>query len=227
MERLGNDPARARLLAAFQMTVRGVPFVYYGDELGLAHHDMAREAACDPIAYRFRFIPKILLPWMRKRGILTNRDECRSPMPWHGGSNAGFAPPTVESTWLPLHPKSAITNVASQKDDPTSVLTAYRRMLQLRRQSLALSSGTLELFDPPADPKKVLAYRRVYQDTERGETAEVLLNFSKREVPLDLRHLPSGTEALLHSNLHDDTRAARGKHVLRPWEAAVVLRKGP
>ena len=223
MERLGNDPARARLLAAFQMTVRGVPFIYYGDELGLCHHDLPREAASDPMAHRFRFIPKVLLPRLRKRGILTNRDECRSPMPWHGGPNAGFAPPTVKSTWLPLHPKSAITNVAVQKADPSSVLAAYRRMLHLRRRSLALSSGRLELVEPPADPKRVLAYRRVYEDAEQQEAAEVFLNFSRRDVPLDLRHLPSSSEALLHSNLHDHRVGARGVHVLRPWEGAVVL----
>jgi len=223
MERLGNDPARARLLAAFQMTVRGVPFVYYGDELGLSHHDMPREKASDPVAHRFRFLPKLLLPRLRKHGILTNRDECRSPMPWHAGPNAGFAPPTASSTWLPLHPQSAIMNVAAQKADSTSVLAAYRRMLRLRRRSLALSSGGLELFEPPADPKKVMAYRRVYQDADRTETAEVFLNFSRRSVSLDLRHLPSGKQSRLFSNLHDEPVVARAKHVLRPWEAAVVF----
>lgn len=223
MERLGNDPARARLLAAFQMTVRGVPFVYYGDELGLSHHAMRRETASDPIAHRFRFIPKMLLSRLRKRGILTNRDECRSPMPWHGGPNAGFAPEEVKATWLPLHPKSAIMNVAAQRTDPTSVLAAYRRMLRLRRASMALSSGALELIDPPADPKRILAYRRIYEDARQHETAEVFLNFSKKHVPLDLRHLPASAAARLHSNLHDEPVRARGKHVLRPWEGAVVL----
>lgn len=223
IERLGNDPARARLLAAFQMTVRGVPFVYYGDELGLHHHDIPREHASDPIARRFRFIPKMLLPSLRKRGILTNRDECRSPMPWHGGPNAGFAPPTVSSTWLPLHPQSAVMNVESQRADPNSVLAAYRRMLQLRRRSLALSSGRLEIFDPPANSNRVLAYRRSYEGSESGETAEVFLNFSNRETRLDLRHLRWGAGALLHSNLHDDAVIAKDQHVLRPWEAAVVL----
>jgi alpha-glucosidase len=226
MERLGNDPARARLLAAFQMTVRGVPFVYYGDELGLCHHDMPREHASDPIAHRFRFIPKLLLPSLRKRGILTNRDECRSPMPWHGGRNAGFAPPDANATWLPLHPQSAILNVAAQKADPNSVLAAYRRMLRLRRRSLALSSGCLELFEPPANPKRVLAYRRKYEDADRQETAEVFLNFSSRSAPLDLRDLPQASDARLFSNLHDEPVPGRGNHVLRPWEGVVVLRDG-
>jgi len=224
MERLGNDVARARLLAAFQMTVRGVPFIYYGDELGLSHHPMPREAARDPLAKRFGFIPKLLLPGLRKRGILTNRDECRSPMPWHSGPHAGFAPPEAPAPWLPLHPQSAVMSVAAQRDDPSSVLAAYRRMLQLRRQSLALSAGSLELMDPPANPNQVLAYRRVYESTERLETAEVFLNFSKREVPIDLRDLPRVADARLYSSLHDAPVAARGRHVLRPWEGAVVVR---
>ncbi|MGB5696899.1 MAG: alpha-amylase family glycosyl hydrolase [Polyangiales bacterium] len=224
MERLGNDLARARLLATFQMTVRGVPFVYYGDELGLSHHDMPREAARDPLAERFRFIPKFLLPALRRRGILTNRDECRSPMPWHGGPHAGFSPPDAPETWLPLHPQHAVMNVAAQREDQTSVLTSYRRMLRLRGRSLALSAGHLELIEPRADANKVFAYRRLYEDGERQESAEIFLNFSKREVPIDLRHLPGGAEARLYSNLHDVPITARGRHLLRPWEGAVVLR---
>jgi len=118
-------------------------------------------------------------------------------------------------------------NVAAQREDPASVLASYRRMLGLRRRSLALSGGGLELLDPPADPNKVFAYRRVYEDADRQETAEVFLNFSRREVPLDLRHLPRSADARLYSNLHDAPVAAKGRHVLRPWEGAVVLRDQP
>jgi glycosidase len=145
-------------------------------------------------------------------------------MPWHGGAHAGFAPPDAAEPWLPLHPQSALMNVAAQREDPASVLASYRRMLRLRGRSLALSAGSLELMDPPANPNKVFAYRRVYEDADRQETAEVFLNFSKREVPLDLRHLPRGAEPRLYSNLRDAPARARGRHVLRPWEGAVVLR---
>jgi glycosidase len=223
MERLGNDVARARLLATFQMTVRGVPFVYYGDELGLSHHEMPRETARDPLAQRFRFIPKVLLPALRRRGILTNRDECRSPMPWHGGTHAGFAPPDAPKPWLPLHPQSAVMNVAAQREDPGSVLASYRRTLQLRAKSMALSAGSLEIIDPPADPNKIFAYHRAYEDADREETAEIFLNFSKREVPIDLRHLRRRADARLYSNLHDASVVAKGRHVLRPWEGVVIL----
>lgn len=223
MERLGNDVARARLLATFQMTVRGVPFIGYGDELGLSHHEMPREAAGDPLARRFRFIPKLRLPALRRRGILTNRDECRSPMAWHGGPHAGFAPPDAPKPWLPLHPQSAVMNVAAQREDPGSVLVSYRRTLQLRARSLALSAGSLEIIDPPADPNKIFAYRRAYEGADREETAEIFLNFSKRAVPIDLRHLARCADARLYSNLHDASVAAKGRHVLRPWEGVVIL----
>ena len=115
-------------------------------------------------------------------------------------------------------------NVAAQREDPASVLASYRRMLRLRSSSLALSAGELAIVDPPADPNKVLAYRRVYEDTDRREDADIFLNFSKAEVPIDLRHLPRGAEARLYSNLHDTPVEASGRHVLRPWEGAVVLR---
>jgi len=224
MDRLGNDVDRARLLATFQMTVRGVPFIYYGDELGLSHHAMPRKTARDPLSERFRFIPKLLLPMLRRRGILTNRDECRSPMPWHGGAHAGFAPPDAPDPWLPLHPQSAVMNVAAQREDPDSVLASYRRMLQLRARSLALSAGSLEISDPPADPNAVFAYRRYYEDADRQETAEIFLNFSKREVTVDLRDRPGSAEARLYSNLRDAATAAKARHVLRPWEGVVMMR---
>jgi glycosidase len=115
-------------------------------------------------------------------------------------------------------------NVAAQREDPTSVLASYRRTLHLRASSLALSSGSLEIIDPPADPNKVFAYRRAYEDADRQETAEIFLNFSKREVPIDLRDLPRSAEARLYSNLQDVPKAAKGRHVLRPWEGVVMLR---
>jgi glycosidase len=108
-------------------------------------------------------------------------------------------------------------NVAAQRDDSTSVLAAYRRMLALRRHSPALSGGRLELVDPPADVRRVLAYRRVYD----ADTAEVFLNFSGKETALDLRGRASNR---VHSNLQDEPLVASGRHVLRPWEAVVLFR---
>lgn len=214
MERLGNDPAKARLLAAFQLTVRGVPFLYYGDEIGLGHHHgMPMAAARDPVARRFRAIPGWILPSMRRRGILVNRDECRSPMPWTAGTHGGFSVAESLAPWLPVHPDSLFVNVAEQRDNPASILNSYRRMLRLRKASPALLGGSLELLDPPADPERVLAYRRKHG----REQARVYLNFSAREAHVAL---PRGR---LQSNLRDAPEAAATRRILAPWEGVVVF----
>ena len=217
MERLRNDPAKARLLAAFQFTVRGVPFLYYGDELGLSHHHgMTLREAQDPVARRYGFLPAFLLPLLRQRGILVNRDECRSPMPWDSGPHGGFSPPETAATWLPIHPQSALVNVAAQRHDPRSVLASYKRMIQLRRSSPALSAGSMELIETGIQSHRVLAYRRRHD----RETASVYLNFSRRHISLDLGEM-TGTR--LHSNLHDTWETAKASYSLRPWEAIVVI----
>lgn len=217
--RLGDDPERARLLAAFQLTVRGVPFIYYGEELGLPTAPATPiDQAQDPIANHYKNIPRFLLPTLRKHGILVNRDEARSPMPWDGSTHAGFSAATAQRTWLPVHPRASLMNVAAQRSDARSVLTTYRRMLALRRRSTALSGGHMEILTPPGNPKYVLAYRR----TAGTEAATVLLNFSDREQLLDLRpHI--GSE--VHSSASDEVGVASSFCALRPWEAIVLLRR--
>jgi alpha-glucosidase len=213
MDRLGMNEDKAKLLAALQLTTRGVPVIYYGDELGLPHHEIPFERTLDPIAARFRFVPRWLRPSLRKRGILLNRDGCRSPMPWHDGHHAGFSPPGVERTWLPVHPASAERNVARQERDPASLLACYRRLLQLRRASAALSAGELELCTMARASDPVLEFRRIHAC---GETAHVTLNFSGREQ----RFAPPAGMVEFCSSLHDhalDGPPAR----IRPFEALI------
>jgi oligo-1,6-glucosidase/alpha-glucosidase len=210
IDRLDNDVARARLLATFQLTVRGVPFLYYGDELGLPHHPL--ETAKDPLDRYFR-LPRWLHSPLRRRGILVNRDQSRSPMPWGDGPNAGFS--QAGSTWLPVHPESAVVNVAAQRGNPASLLSVYRRMLSLRRRSGALSGGELALIEPRADARRVLAWSRWRGD----EQARVYLNFSPRESVLDLRD----GGGLVYSNLDDRPRQSSGRERLAPWEGVVIF----
>jgi len=221
--RLGGDAKKARLLAAFQLTVRGVPFIYYGDELGLPHPpSVPLGDALDPIAARYRHVPGFIVPFLRRHGILLNRDEARSPMPWSGAEHGGFSAPASTASWLPLHPHAKTVNVAAQKDDCNSVLATYRRLLWLRRQSPALSSGTLRILDTPREARHVLAFQR----EGGGELARVFLNFSSREQPLAswLPADPRTREAVcLHSSLGDTEPALRSGRALRPWEAIILL----
>ena len=223
IDRLDGDPDKAKLLAALQLTVRGVPFLYYGDEIGMGHHDVPSHEALDPIAARFRRVPRWLSARLRKRGLLLNRDACRRPMQWNDGPQAGFAPPHA-TPWLPVHPDGAAVNVAAQDGDPQSLLSCYRRLLALRSRSAALHAGRLELLDAARYPETVLGYRRVHESGAGAEEAHVFLNFSAREQPLDLSIIPHRTR---HSNLHDEVHGASPRYALRPYEGVVLLADEP
>lgn len=222
IERLGGDSEKAKLVAALQLTARGVPVIYYGDELGLPHHELPLEGALDPVAAHFRFVPHWLHATLRKRGILLNRDSCRSPMPWHAGRHAGFSSPNVARTWLPIHPASSQINVASQERHPSSLLACYRRLLALRRGSNALSVGRLELGDLARNSDDVLYYRRIHEHGGAREVVHVALNFSGREQAFEL----ATPLAELRSNLRDKALASAVRH-MQPFEALIGFERNP
>jgi oligo-1,6-glucosidase/alpha-glucosidase len=218
MHRLGDSQEKAKLLAALQLTVRAVPFIYYGEEIGMGHHDIPLELGLDPVAARFGFVPQWLASFVRRYGILMNRDECRTPMQWHHGANAGFS--HEDSTpWLPVHPGHPEVNVAMQDADADSLLGCYRRLLAIRRARPALHAGTLELIEPAGLPRGVVAYRRAHE----GDAIDVYLNFSSRPRRLDLR---GARERLLFSTRHGELCVPEADHLLAPYEAVLLAAPG-
>lgn len=171
LSRLGEDPQMAKLLAFFQLTVRGVPVTYYGEEIGMLEEEIPDHLSLDPIGQRYKHIPA----WVKDLlNLYTNRDGCRTPMQWQAGPNAGFCPDSV-TPWLPLHPNYRATNVQAQAQDRASVLNTYKSLLKRRREHPALQSGTLQLLEGPHIPKDLLVYQREAQ----GETILVAINFGK------------------------------------------------
>lgn len=174
--KLNDDPRKLKLLAALQLTARGIPFIYYGEEIGMANADLPLRTGLDELARRYRWVPQPLVPLLRRNGLVLNRDECRTPMQWTGAPGAGFTAPGVEP-WLPVNPDAATRNVAAQALDPDSILACYRRLLAARKQSAALRHGALvPLAQPKAAARHVFAYDRI----AGGETVRVLLNFSRK-----------------------------------------------
>lgn len=135
--RYGSE-ARARAAAILLLSLRGTPFLYMGEELGLEDAVVPEHRVVDP----------------------GGRDGCRAPMPWTDSADHGWP----SAPWLPWPPDARERSVARQRADEASILHLYRRMLAARRGSDALRVGALELLDAPAD---VLAYRRRYGDDER------------------------------------------------------------
>jgi oligo-1,6-glucosidase/alpha-glucosidase len=157
--------------------------------------------------------------FLRKRGILLNRDECRLPMRWDDGPNAGFAPATA-TPWLPIPPESPSLNVAAQQQDPASLLNCYRGLLALRREHPALHAGALELRQDPRYPAAVVAYRRTYGEGAAREVVDVLLNFSRREVALDLGD-HAGRQ--LYSNRRGEVETVPAQRTLGAYEGLVIF----
>lgn len=158
LDRVGGDLRRARALAVLLCTVRGVPTIYQGQELGLSNTYIPLRQARDPLARTyFRWLPE---PVSRRLPERINRDEVRTPIPWDRGPNAGFSAAGAVP-WLPLPPEHATHNVAAERADGDSMLALYRDLLHLRAARPALHRGTLE--SEPEDP--------VHPDVVRFERA--------------------------------------------------------
>jgi len=187
MSKLENDAGLARVLAVFQMTVRGVPTVYMGEEIGMTDLFVPKERAQDPVSKLYDWVPDWVRGWLP---VNLNRDQNRTPMQWEDGENAGFCPPGT-TPWLPVNEASARTaNVVAQQEDPRSLLNLYRSLLGLRREHAELHSGTLTLVE--GLPESVLGYFRHFE----GRRLLVLLNFAPASIEL---RLPESYSLLLGS----------------------------
>jgi alpha-glucosidase len=130
--------ARARVAAVLVLTLRGTPFLFQGEELGLTDGAVPAEAIVD----------------------VDGRDPERVPIPWKPGPGTGF---TTGRPWLPVHPDADRLAVSVQDGDPASALELYRSLLALRRETPALQYGT---YRPVHAAPDVYAYIREH-DGER------------------------------------------------------------
>ncbi len=153
-----RSEARARAAAVLLLTLRGTPFLYQGEELGLLDAIIPADRRVDP----------------------GGRDGCRAPIPWDGTSVHGW--PVADSggggPWLPFPPDPARRNHDDLRNDDSSILHLYRRLIALRHRVPALSVGAFELLDLP---EGLLGYRRGKGVDEWA----VVINFGNAAVSID------------------------------------------
>ncbi len=184
-----NNPKRAYALAALMLTAKGVPFIYYGEEIGMKNH----------IANSFEEIKDIqgithynLAIQEGKTAIealtignIHNRDKSRSPMQWNSDTLSGFSP---TESWIPLNPDYLSLNVDLQKKDPASMLSKYKQLITLRNSEPILQYG---IYDKMEIENDCIHFIRSYQ----GSTIHVMINFGE-DLMVDL---PENTKVLLGS----------------------------
>ena len=177
LSRINGDRKKALLLAVFQLTARGVPVSYYGEEIGMSELILPKNEWKDPVGKRFSWLPGFVPRFM---GVKATRDGCRSPMQWTPAENAGFSPPGV-GTWLKVNPDYQQVNVANELLDPHSLFLNYRKLLKIRRTHPALHAGSLEIIPTEQKSSQLLAYFRSYAD----EKILILINLGDKKVSFD------------------------------------------
>ncbi|HEY0506813.1 MAG TPA: alpha-amylase family glycosyl hydrolase, partial [Blastococcus sp.] len=217
VSRFGDDsPAYRRDSATCLATLlhlhRGTPYVYQGQELGMANFPFATIDDFRDVESVNHFgatmvageDPTAVLAALRRM----SRDNARTPVQWDGSPNAGF---TAGTPWLPVNPDHLEWNAAAQRRDPHSVLAHYRRLIALRHENPVVALGDFAMLLP--EHEEVYAFTRSMED----DVLLVVCNVGRR--PHRLAEL---LPQVLHADLVLGNLAAPIPEVLAPWEARVL-----
>ena len=209
----------AKMLATAIHMLRGTPYIYQGEELGMtnAHFTTLDQYRDVESINRYHILKDQGVPEAEIFRILgaRSRDNGRTPMQWTAGPNAGF---TTGTPWLQVNPNAAEINAEACLADPESVLHYYRQLVALRKQYPVIQTGRYApLMTGSAN---VFAYTR----TLGAETLVVLCNFYPEHAVVTLPVLPGKAERLI-GNWPEAPYA--GTMTLRPYEAAVYRFAAP
>jgi alpha-glucosidase len=193
-----HNDAIARTSLALMLTLRGTPFLYNGEEIGMSDYfltDISMFADPPAIMYYHQEVANGMSPAEAlARAAKDTRDRCRTPLQWDATANAGFSPAGVR-TWLPVNPNYAEgVNVADQQHDPESMLNFYKDLLRVRKKTPALISGAYKSLDETA--KDYLAFLRKSDSPQ--QTCLVVLNLSNQAQRIKF-DLPASTAHYIFS----------------------------
>ncbi len=222
VSRWGNDSKThwynsATMLQTFLLTMRGTPYIYYGEEIGMTNIKFENLSDYKDINTINR------AETIRQNGgdldaFIQNekdagRDNARTPMQWDTSTNSGFS---TEKPWLKINENfSEGINVASQEADKNSVLNYFREIVQLRKDHLALVYGEYELLLP--ENEQVYIYTRSLEQ----QRYLILLSFSKERALIHLENFVGTNAKLLLSNDDAVSMVKDGNFKVRPYHAMV------
>ncbi len=209
----------AKMLATVLLTLRGTPYLYQGDEIGMSNANFQEVSAYNDVQVLNAYKTLVETQKHNKEAFLAAcnkiaRDHARTPMQWNSAQNAGFS--TAEKTWLKVNQNYQKINVEAQEKDENSVLNYYKKMIQLRKNTPALIYGEYQDLRP--DCNNIWLYTRTYE----GEKILVMNNFTNQNQEFEIDFLIN-TKELLLANLENENDVFNQKFVLKPYESRVYL----
>ena len=220
VSRWGNDKEyRVRSAKAFAILLhmmKGTPYIYQGEELGLTNTPVSSIEELDDIEsinmYHDRIARGFSVDSIMESLNAKGRDNARRPIPWTCEANGGF---TTGTPWLALNPNYKEINVEAELQNPDSVFHTYRKLIQLRKDYPIVVWGDYELLETSSN---VFAYYRTLGE-ERWLTVVNLSNFEE-EISVDARF-----NRLLVTNTVEEVTDLHA-YTLSPWQAFVVELSG-
>ena len=179
-----QNPAGAKMLGTVNILLRGIPFIYQGQELGMMNAKWNSIDEFDDIStkdqYKVAKAAGLTDDQAMKVCAAMSRDNARTPMQWSDEENAGF---TTGTPWLKVNENYTKINARQQEDDPDSVLQYYRRLIALRKDPTYKEVFAYGKFAPAfAKANKIMAY---YRKTDE-KTVLIAANFGDKDAELKL-----------------------------------------
>lgn len=217
VSRWGNDREyrveSAKMLAILLHGMQGTPYIHQGEELGMTNvqYDIEDYKDCEIInMYHERLEKGYSKDEIMKSIYAKGRDNARTPMQWDDSANAGF---TTGTPWIKVNDNYDKINAKSQVNDPDSIFSCYKKLVQLRKDYPVFVDGKFTLL--LEDDENIFAYSRKNEE----KTMIVVCNFFDKEIPMPLAKECEGMEVLI-SNYKDTSDMS----VLRPYEARMYIR---
>lgn len=201
----GETLDRCKVAAALLITLRGTPFIYYGEEIGMTGGHLKKKDIKDPLSYKTYPIKKFC------------RDLARTPMQWDGTSYSGFS---TDKPWMTVDSNYIKNNVEIQSHEEDSLLNFYKALIWLRKDHTALQSGSIKFYE------EYLPNILTFEREDRVEKILVILNFSYKQIAFKI---PISLNEKLHVifGSHRESELLNSLEVtLRPYEVLVLEFKG-
>lgn len=219
LSRFGNTApkyrkASAKMLGTFLHGMKGIPYIYQGDELGMINmpfQDISEYRDVESLNF---YNMKLKAGWNKEKIMeylaRNSRDNGRTPMQWDDTENAGFSKKTP---WIAVNPSYKEINAKECLNDPDSVFYHYKKLVQLRKEKKVMVYGNFKMLY--REHPKVFAYSRNY----RNEQIIVICNFTsdKTEVP----QMNGLTEKNILLSNYENLMTDKNVLYLRPYEAII------